>query len=122
MTAGVTASDAGASASFGPTLSEAVGFLNVVAGLMLVLAILLFVGGFVGWVTRLGLTGRDEGIYYMVYGAYILAALIVVLAVIHFVQFHTQLVLTLLGVAIVILIGWFAIQVAASSGEEEEKH
>ena len=120
FSAGVSASD-GASSGAGLTLSQAAGFFNVVAGFMLVAAVLLFVGGFIGWVTRLGLTGRDEGIYYMVYGVYVLTALIVVLAIIHFVQFHTQVVLTLLAVAVIILIGWFAIQIAKSAGTEEEK-
>ena len=127
MTAGVTATDgAGAGALGGSagganlTLAQAVGFLNVLAGLILVAAILFFVGGFIGWITRLGLTGRDDGIYYMRWGVYLLFVLVVGLALIHFVQFHTQLVLTILGVALVAVIAWVIIQIAASSGAEEE--
>ena len=105
------------------TLAQAVGFLNILVGLMLVAAILFFVGGFMGWITRLGLTGRDQGLKFMSWGVSILFVLVVGLALIRFVQFHTQLVLTLLAVALVALAAYVAIQVAKSSGETEDaKH
>jgi hypothetical protein len=119
MTAGVTASDSGAGGA-SLTLAQVVGFLNVMAGLILVAAILFFVGGFIGWITRLGLTGRDDGIYYMRWSVYLLFVLVVGLALINFVQFHTQLVLAILGVVIVLVLAWVILQIAASSGGDEE--
>ena len=115
---GIQAGDGGSA-----SLAQAVGFLNILVGFMLVAAILFFVGGFMGWITRLGLTGRDQGLKFMSWGVSILFVLVVGLALIRFVQFHTQLVLTLLALALVALAAYVAIQVAKSSGEAEDtKH
>ncbi|MBI5470086.1 hypothetical protein HY968_02075 [Candidatus Kaiserbacteria bacterium] len=123
MTAGVVGAEAAPPAGAqdgGATLAQAVGLLNVLVGLMLVAAILFFVGGFIGWITRLGLTGREQGLQFMSWGVSILFVLVIGLGLIRFVQFHTQLVLMLLALALVALAAYVAIQIARSSGEAEE--
>jgi hypothetical protein len=101
------------------TLSAFFGIFNIVVGLMIVAAFVLFFGGFSAWLSRLGLESRLDGIKAMYYGTTILFVLIVLLAVVKFVQTHTELVLALLGVVVVALVAWAAVQINRAPAEED---
>jgi hypothetical protein len=102
------------------TVSQAFGFFNIFAGLMLVAGLLLFFGGFISYLTRLGLEGRVQGLRYMYWGETVLFVLILMLAVIHYLQFHPTIIFLIIGAIIVVFGSWAILQATASAGEEEE--
>jgi cytochrome bd-type quinol oxidase subunit 2 len=102
------------------TLSQAFGFFNILAGLMLVAGLVLFFGGFIAYLTRLGLESRTQGLRYMYWGETVLFVLILMLAVVHYLQFHPTIVFILIGALIVLFGSWAILQAVANSGDEEE--
>ena len=115
--------DAHAAASGGSwTVSNAFGLFNVVVGLMLVAAFLLFFGGFTGYLTRLGLEGRTQGLVYMYRGVSVLFVLIILLALVNFLQFHTEVVIAIVGILIVAFGAWVVVKTWGASGAEDEEH
>ena len=108
-------------ASGGTTLAAGVGLLNILAGLLLVGAFLFFFGGLITWCFRLGMVGRDYAVAYMRYGVTMLFMLVVGLALIRFVQFHTTIVLGAVAVASVVIVGWIAVTFKGEPEEETKK-
>lgn len=103
-------------------LPQLAGFANIFVGLMLVTAFLLFGGGFLQYITHLGLDERDEGLGYMKWGVSVAFTLAVLLGFAQFVQLHVTLVIFTLGALVVILIGWFILsEVLAPPEKKEEK-
>jgi cytochrome bd-type quinol oxidase subunit 2 len=105
------------------TLSQIFGFFNIMVGLMLVAALLLFFGGFISYLTRLGLDNRVQGLRYMYWGLTILFVLIVLLGVVNYVQYHQAVVFAIVGVLVVIFVAWAVIKVSQASGNgDDEEH
>ncbi len=102
------------------TVAQAFGFFNILVGLMLVAGLLLFFGGFIAYLTRLGLENRLQGLMYMYWGLSILFVLIVLLGLVHYLQFHPTVVFTILAVIAVGFMAWAAIQISQQSGEDDE--
>src|SRR5665213_3593881 len=68
------------------TLSTFLGFFNILAGLMLVAAVLSFVGGFIRYLVVLGNVKRKDGLVFMVWGIAILFVLVVLLGIVNILQ------------------------------------
>lgn len=98
------------------------GIMNVFVGGMLVLGILFGLGGFIEYITHLGLQQRDNGLAYMKWGIYILFTLAILLWFAQFIQKNVTLMIFVLGALVVLLIGWFILsEVFAPSEKKEEK-
>ncbi len=108
-------------AQSGWTVSEFFGLFNILAGLMLVAAFLLFFGGLSAYLSRLGLEGRIQGLAFMYRGTSILFVLILLLAIVNYVQYHTQIVMGVLAVIVVGLLVWLAVMAMSAGGGEDEK-
>jgi len=103
-------------------LSQTAGLFNIMVGLMLVAAFLLFFGGLGMWFARLGTwpTYRDEGISLMQWGVGVLFVLAILLAVVQFVQKHAALAAFLVGVVIVIGVAILLAKAQQAGGEDNE--
>jgi hypothetical protein len=102
------------------SLPSAIGFFNVIVGLMLVAAFLLFFGGLSTYFSRLGLVGREEGLYYMYWGVTVLFVLIILLWIVQSFLAHPALLYTVFAFIVIAIAAWIAYTVATSGGEEEE--
>lgn len=89
-----------------PNTSEVLAFFNLLVGLMLVVSVLLFVGGFIMYLIRLGTwpTYRDEALKLMEYGVAVLFTLIILLIVQQFLMSHLLVAVTLVAFVIVIAV------------------
>lgn len=112
--------DTGASAS-NFTVSQAFGFFNILVGLMLVAALLFFFGGFIAYLSRLGLENRVQGLRYMYYGITILFVLVILLAIVHYLQFHPAVVFGIVAVLIVIFGAWAIVQASQEKSADHEE-
>jgi hypothetical protein len=70
------------------TVSQFFGIFNAIAGIMLVVAILLFIGGFIIYLVRLGIPSRVEGLNIMQWGVMTLFVLAVMLGIIELIQYY----------------------------------
>lgn len=106
---------------FAQTLASWVGLFNIMVGIVLVAAFLFYGGGMVMWVVRRNTwpTNRDEAIHVLEWSVTILFVLIVLLAIVHFTQVHTDIVLIIIAIVIVFFV---ARLIAQSGGKGEEKH
>lgn len=68
------------------TVSIFLGLFNICAGLMVVAALLFFLGGFLNYLILLGTERRKEGLVLMVWGVVILFVLVVLLGIIDILQ------------------------------------
>lgn len=107
---------------FAQTLSEFVGLFNVLVGLMLAAAFLLFGVGVVVWSLRLGAwpSYRTQGIAFMQWGVATLFTLIVISGIVEYIQRHTQTALFIIAVIVLLCIGWLIIQAAQASEKGKE--
>lgn len=107
MVAGASAAgDVAAGQSAMEVIPQLAGVLNIFVGLMLTLGILFFVGGFIEYIAHLGIKEREKGLEKMHLGVVVLFVLAALLWLSQFVQGHTALVITLLGAALVLFLGW----------------
>jgi predicted small integral membrane protein len=104
-------------------ITQFAGLFYIIVGLTLVASILLMVGGISMWFVRLGTadTYRDEAIEIMEWGIATLFTLILVLGVVEFIQRHTQTVLYIIGIAVILLVIWLVITSGALKGGGEKK-
>ena len=93
-------------ASNGFTVSSFFGFFNVLVGLMLVAAFLTFFGGLIGYLSRLGLENRVQGLYAMYWGTTILFVLVILLTIVNFLQYHTTFFLAIVAIIVAVLFAW----------------
>jgi hypothetical protein len=102
------------------TLSSIVGLFNIMVGLMLVAAFLLYGGGLVLWAVRLGTfpTNRDYAIEVMQWSVAVLFVLIILLAIVQFTQNYTRSALIIVAI---ILVFFVARLVALSRNSHEEE-
>ncbi len=68
------------------TVSAFLGLLNVVAGVMVVAALLAFIGGFIRYLVLLGTDRRDMGLKLMLWGVTILFVLVIILGIVNILQ------------------------------------
>lgn len=114
----------GAAGSGSTFITQVVGLFNMFVGLMLVAALLAYGTGFVMWVTRLGSwpSPRDEAIHVMMWTPAILFTLVVLLAIVQFLQAHPTAALYAAAAAGVAFAVWALIFLIRNAGEKEEEH
>lgn len=103
-------------------IEQVAGTFNILVGLMLVASLLTFGGGFMMYIARLGTEHRVDGIRYMEWGVNILFVLIVLLAIVKFIQGNAGLASFLVGIAIVGGFAWLVASTVQQGGEEHEEH
>ena len=103
-----------------PTTTQLLAFFNLFVGLMLTASILLFVGGFIQYLVRLGTwpTYREESVEKMKWGVTTLFSLVVILGIQQFLLKHL-LVAVVIGALIVI---WVVIWAYSGSEGGEKKN
>lgn len=106
-------------------ISELAGLFYIIVGLTLVASFIFMIAGFIMWCIRLGTspTYRDDAIVMMEWGVATLFTLVLVLGVVEFIQWHTQTVLYILGLAIILLVIWLIATsgVLSGGGKKEEE-
>lgn len=103
-------------------LSSIAGLFNIMAGLMLVAAFLLFFGGGAMWFTRLGTspTYRNDAINLMKWAVVVLFVLAILLFLVQFVQQHAAVAAFIVGVVVVGLVLWVIFSVATGPKADKE--
>ena len=104
-------------------LSVIVGVFNIFVGILLALSLIIYVGGMIVWVIRLGAwpSYRDEAIGILKWPVAILFVVAILLAIANLVQTHLRQATFVLGVIIVIAVAWFIINTAAQGTAHKEK-
>ncbi len=99
-----------------PSTLQVLSMFNLVVGLMLVASLLLFLGGFIQYLIRLGTwpTYRTESIRIMEWGVSVLFALIILLAIQQFLVRHLIVAVSIVGMMLVLLIIWLIIAAIGS--------
>jgi len=105
----------------GITVNDILSLFNVFVGVMLTLAILLFIGGVIVWYALLGLVIRDIGIRLMEWGVVVLFVLTVLLAVIQFFVGNPAATAATVAVVVALLIGFAVVQIIKDQGNGEKK-
>lgn len=102
-------------------LTQATGLFNIFVGLMLTAALLLYGGGFMMWLTRLGTwpTYRTEGTRIMEWSVITLFVLILILMVVQFFRDHSQIALYI--VAGIVIFAIALVLLTDKSGSKEKK-
>jgi len=109
------------SLAFAQTLSVVAGVFNILAGLMLVAAFLLFFGGLVGWFVRRGVYPgyRDDMIRVMHWAVAVLFVLVVLLAVIRFVQVYQAAATFVFGIILFLIAFWVVMTVVTAKPKKD---
>jgi len=107
--------------AYAVTVSQLVGYLNILVGLMLTAAFLFFGGGFITYIARLGLVGRDLGIQFMAWGVSILFVLIIMLWGVRLIQTHTQVAIMIIALVVFVFMGKIIFSAISASQKEEER-
>jgi hypothetical protein len=108
-------------------IDQIAGLFYLIVGLTVTVSVLLMLAGIALWLSRLGTfpTYRDEAIVIMEWAVATLFTLIIVLAVVEFIQTHTATMLYILSIGIILLVLWFVASSGIFSGghakEEEEE-
>ncbi|HTR18914.1 MAG TPA: hypothetical protein VMH91_02985 [Candidatus Paceibacterota bacterium] len=104
-------------------VSELAGLFYVIIGLTLVAAFLFMAAGVIMWLIRLGTspTYRDDAIRMMEWGVATLFALVLVLAVVEFIQRHTEATLYIIGIAIILLLIWLVVTSGVFEGGKKDE-
>lgn len=118
---GSASSNASTGSSDGLTVSGAVGLINIVIGLMLVAAFLLYFSGLMAFITRLGLKSRDQGLSLMNWGVVVLFVLVVLLGIMRYVQFHPEIVFFIVAILVIGFGIWAFVQSSRASAEAEKE-
>ena len=101
------------------SLVQALGFLDIFIGLFLTVSIVMFVGALIVYFTRYGTMHRENTFPYMQASITIVFVLIVLLALIHYFQRHTETLRYIVGIIILILVVMLIAHL--SVGNEEDK-
>ena len=111
--------------AFAQTLSVVTGVFNIIVGLMLVAAFLLYFGALVAWFVRRGAwpSYRDETIHLMKWAVAILFVLAVVLAVVRFVQVYQAAAAFIFGIILFLGLVWVIMTIATTKPKKDaEEH
>jgi hypothetical protein len=103
------------------TTTQLLAFFNLFVGIMLVSSILLFCGGFVVYLVRLGTwpTYREEAVNIMMWGLSILFTLVMLLGLQQFLLSHQTVAVTI-GALILIAILIWALSAGSGGGEKKK--
>lgn len=104
--------------AFAMSLHQLFGYLDIFIGLFLTISIVMFAGALLTYFTRYGTPRRAEVFPYMEWSIAIVFVLIVLLALIHFFQKHTNTALYILGGILFIL--FVALWISVASKKEEK--
>ena len=110
---------------FGQTLTVVSGIFNILVGLMLVAAFLIYFGALIGWYVRRGSwpSYRDEMIHYMQWAVVIMFVLVVLLILVNFVQVHQAAAAFVFGVILFLAIVWVIMTaVTAKPKKDADEH
>jgi cytochrome bd-type quinol oxidase subunit 2 len=107
----------------GAQISEAVGVFNILVGLMLTLAILVYSIAFVMWCARLGTwpTYRTQAVKIMEWSVVILFVLVVLLGIVQFFQHHETAGAHVFSTLVVLFILWMIYHLITHSGKKKEE-
>lgn len=101
------------------TLEQALGYFNIVIGLLLTASVLSYTVGMIIWATRYGTWPREEGFPFMQFGITTLFVLSVLLALIHWLLKNTSTVLYVLAFIVLLLCGILAVHLLKGKKKEE---
>lgn len=87
------------------TLSQVLGYLNIVIGLFLTASVVSYAAGMILWATRYGTWPRDAAFPFLQFGITTLFVLSVLLALINWLLKHTSTTLYVISFILVILCG-----------------
>ncbi|OGG53246.1 hypothetical protein A3C20_03335 [Candidatus Kaiserbacteria bacterium RIFCSPHIGHO2_02_FULL_55_25] len=106
---------------FAQTLSVVTGVFNILVGLMLVAAFLMFFGALIGWFVRRGAwpSYRDEMIHIMEWAVVVMFVLVVLLMLVHFVQVYKAAAAFVFGIIIFLAIVWVIMTVATAKPKKD---
>ena len=123
LTPSALLSGVGAAEGGSPFLTEVVGLFNIFVGLMVVAALLTYGIGFVVWITRLGSwpSPRDYAIEIMSWAPVILFVLIVLLAIVQFLQNHPQAGSYIVATVVLLLVVWAIVYLILNTRQSEKE-
>ena len=103
------------------TTTQLLAFFNLFVGVMLTISIVLFIGGFLMYLVRLGTwpTYREEAVEVMKWGVSTLFTLVVILAIQQFLLNHLLVAVVIGALIILYFIFWLYMQ-GSSGGEKKE--
>ena len=101
------------------TLSQVLGYFNIVIGLFLTASVLSYAIGVIIWATRYGTWPREEGFPFMQFGITTLFVLSVLLALINWLLKHTSTTLYVISFILVVLCGIFILYAVRGKKKEE---
>lgn len=95
-----------------PSAPQVLGFFNLIVGLMVVLSVTLFLGGFIIYLIRLGTwpTYRTQALRIMSWGIAVLFTLIIILAVQQFLARHVLVAVSIAAFIIILVVLWIIIK------------
>jgi hypothetical protein len=103
------------------TLLQVFGLLNIFVGLFLVASFLLFGGGFIVWLARLGTIHREEGVKFMEWGVVVLFVLVVLLGLVRLIERYTTVVAYVVGIIVLVIIALFVLNALQQRAEQKKE-
>lgn len=103
--------------SFAFTLSQVLGYFNIVIGLFLAASVISYAAGMILWATRYGTWHREDAFPFMQFGITTLFVLSVLLALINWLLKHTSTTLYVLAFIVLLLCGAWLVSVFKSKEE-----
>ena len=103
------------------TLVQTIGLFHIVVGLLLVFTLAIFATGVSLWIARLNTwpSYRETAIITLEWAVSMLFVLILLVALVYFIQRHSATALTILGV--VVIIGILVLITSVFTGQKEKK-
>ena len=103
------------------TLVQTIGLFHIVVGLLLVFTLAIFATGVSLWIARLNTwpSYRETAIITLEWAVSMLFVLILLVALVYFIQRHSATALTILGV--VVIIGILVLTITVFAGKKEKK-
>lgn len=88
---------------------------------MIIISLIFFVVGYVYFIARMGLDSVTVGFTYMRYGVVVLFTLVLMLGIVHYIQYNTEVVLTLLSIIATIWLLFAILNALTTPSEGEDK-
>lgn len=107
-----------------PSTPQVLGFFNLIVGLMVVISVTLFLGGFVIYLIRLGTwpTYRTQALRIMSWGVAVLFTLVLILAVQQFLARHVLVAVSIAAFVVILVVLWIIMQgVQEGSGPNRQE-
>ena len=108
-----------------PSTPQVLGFFNLFVGVMVVISVTLFLGGFIMYLVRLGTwpTYRTEALRLMSWGLSVLFTLVLILVAQQFLARHVLVAVSIAAFIIILIVLWIIMQgvQAGSAAKREER-